>query len=160
MDTVVLMTGVGGVEKLEVSQTPSKQPGLGMARIRNLAIGVNFIDIYHRTGLYPLSLPAILGVEAAGVIEALGEGVTGFAVGDRVAYPLAIVRPTECNGLRCRSASLSSGSRSPARHDEEGHLGGNRSRISLGRGSTGPIRSGSRSHDRKPLANSVRQRNA
>lgn len=86
MDTVVLMTGVGGVEKLEVSQTPSKQPGLGMARIRNLAIGVNFIDIYHRTGLYPLSLPAILGVEAAGVIEALGEGVTGFAVGDRVAY--------------------------------------------------------------------------
>lgn len=86
MDTVVLMTGVGGVEKLEVSQISSKQPGPGMARIRNLAIGVNFIDIYHRTGLYPLSLPAALGVEAAGVVEALGEGVTGFSIGDRVAY--------------------------------------------------------------------------
>lgn len=86
MDTVVLMTGVGGVENLEVSQIPSKQPGLGMARIRNLAIGVNFIDIYHRTGLYPLSLPATLGVEAAGVVEALGEGVTGLSIGDRVAY--------------------------------------------------------------------------
>ncbi|WP_237831584.1 quinone oxidoreductase family protein [Sandaracinobacteroides sayramensis] len=80
------MTGVGGVEKLEVSQISSKQPGPGMARIRNLAIGVNFIDIYHRTGLYPLSLPAALGVEAAGVVEALGEGVTGFSIGDRVAY--------------------------------------------------------------------------
>lgn len=86
MDTVVLMTGVGGVEKLEISQISSKQPGPGMARIRNLAIGVNFIDIYHRTGLYPLSLPATLGVEAAGVVEALGEGVTGFSIGDRVAY--------------------------------------------------------------------------
>ena len=86
MDTVVLMTGVGGVEKLEVSQISSKQPGPGMARIRNLAIGVNFIDIYHRTGLYPLSLPATLGVEAAGVVEALGEGVIGFSIGDRVAY--------------------------------------------------------------------------
>ncbi|KGJ02918.1 NADPH2:quinone reductase [Paracoccus halophilus] len=86
MDTVVLMTGVGGVEKLEVSQISSEQPGPGMVRIRNLAIGVNFIDIYHRTGLYPLSLPATLGVEAAGVVEALGEGVTGFSIGDRVAY--------------------------------------------------------------------------
>ena len=86
MDTVVLMTGVGGVEKLEVSQISSKQPGPGMARVRNLAIGVNFIDIYHRTGLYPLSLPATLGVEAAGVVEALGEGVIGFSIGDRVAY--------------------------------------------------------------------------
>ncbi len=86
MDTVVLMTGVGGVEKLEISQISSKQPGPGMARIRNLAIGVNFIDIYHRTGLYPLSLPATLGVEGAGVVEALGEGVTGFSIGDRVAY--------------------------------------------------------------------------
>lgn len=86
MNTVVLMTGVGGVEKLEVSQISSEQPGPGMVRIRNLAIGVNFIDIYHRTGLYPLSLPATLGVEAAGVVEALGEGVSGFSIGDRVAY--------------------------------------------------------------------------
>src|SRR5690606_36993266 len=50
------------------------------------AIGVNFIDIYHRTGLYPLPLPAVPGVEGAGVVEAVGDGVTGFAVGDRVAY--------------------------------------------------------------------------
>lgn len=85
-ETIVQMIGIGGVENLEVAQIPSEQPATGMVLVRHLAIGVNFIDIYHRTGLYPLSLPAILGVEAAGVIEALGEGVTGFAVGDRVAY--------------------------------------------------------------------------
>jgi NADPH2:quinone reductase len=63
------------------------QPGPGEALIRHEAVGVNFIDIYHRTGLYPLpSLPATPGMEGAGIVEAVGEGVTGVKVGDRVAY--------------------------------------------------------------------------
>ncbi|MBB3809215.1 quinone oxidoreductase family protein [Pseudochelatococcus contaminans] len=86
MDTVVRLTGVGGVDNLEVVQVPAEQPAPGMVRIRHAAVGVNFIDIYHRTGLYALSLPAVPGVEAAGVVEALGDGVTGFSIGDRVAY--------------------------------------------------------------------------
>lgn len=86
MDTVVRLTGVGGVDNLEVVQVPAEQPAPGMVRIRHAAIGVNFIDIYHRIGLYALSLPAVPGVEAAGVVEALGDGVTGFSIGDRVAY--------------------------------------------------------------------------
>jgi NADPH:quinone reductase len=63
------------------------EPGPGEALIRHEAIGLNFIDIYHRTGLYPLpSLPAVIGMEGAGRVEALGNGVTEVAVGDRVAY--------------------------------------------------------------------------
>ena len=53
-----------------------------------LDAGVNFIDVYMRTGLYPIELPAVLGMEAAGVVEAVGEGVDRFAIGDRVAYPM------------------------------------------------------------------------
>lgn len=83
---VVRLTGIGGVEHLEVSHRPDEEPGPGMVRIRHAAIGVNFIDIYHRTGLYPLPLPAVPGVEGAGVVEALGDGETRFAIGDRVAY--------------------------------------------------------------------------
>jgi NADPH2:quinone reductase len=61
-------------------------PGPGQVRVKHTAIGVNFIDTYHRTGLYPLPLPSGLGSEAAGAVEALGEGVTGFKVGERVGY--------------------------------------------------------------------------
>ncbi len=61
-------------------------PGLGQIRVRHTAIGVNFIDTYHRSGLYPLALPSGLGMEAAGTVDALGEGVTGFSIGDRVGY--------------------------------------------------------------------------
>ena len=86
LNTVVQMTGVGGVENLEVGHRPSESPAPGMVRIRHHAIGVNFIDIYHRTGLYPLPLPAVPGVEGAGVVEAIGDNVTGFGIGDRVAY--------------------------------------------------------------------------
>ncbi len=64
----------------------SARPASGDVRIRHHAIGVNFIDTYYRSGLYPITLPAGLGEEAAGVIEAVGEDVTEFAVGDRVAY--------------------------------------------------------------------------
>jgi NADPH2:quinone reductase len=61
-------------------------PGPGEVRVRHRACGINFIDIYHRTGLYPLPLPLVLGTEGAGVIDAVGQGVTHLAVGDRVAY--------------------------------------------------------------------------
>jgi NADPH2:quinone reductase len=61
-------------------------PGYGQALVKQTAIGLNFIDVYHRTGLYPLPLPAVLGQEGAGVVEAVGPGVTGVSPGDRVAY--------------------------------------------------------------------------
>ncbi len=69
-------------EEIEVGE-----PGPGQIRIRHGAVGLNYIDVYHRTGLYPLpALPWILGMEGAGRVEAVGEGVTGFMIGDRVAY--------------------------------------------------------------------------
>ncbi|MBC55642.1 MAG: alcohol dehydrogenase [Confluentimicrobium sp.] len=85
-ESVVRMTGVGGVENLELVDLPPEPLPPGMVRIRHAAIGVNFIDIYHRTGLYPLPLPATPGVEGAGIVEALGDGVCGHSIGDRVAY--------------------------------------------------------------------------
>jgi len=79
----------GGPEVLRQEEVPLPAPGPGEARVRHQAIGVNFVDTYHRTGLYPLPLPAVLGVEAAGVVEAVGEGVAGVRAGDRVAYMAA-----------------------------------------------------------------------
>lgn len=76
----------GGPEVLEYQDVELAPPAAGQARVRHTAIGVNFIDIYHRSGLYPLPLPSGLGSEAAGVVEALGEGVTSLKVGDRVGY--------------------------------------------------------------------------
>lgn len=75
----------GGPEVIQWRDAELPPPGPGEVRMRHSAIGLNFIDTYHRTGLYPMRLPAGLGVEAAGVVEALGEGVTSVAVGDRVA---------------------------------------------------------------------------
>jgi NADPH2:quinone reductase len=76
----------GGPEVLQLADISIGEPGPGEVRVRHSACGVNFIDTYHRTGLYPLPLPAVLGVEAAGVVEAVGAGVTHVAAGDRVAY--------------------------------------------------------------------------
>jgi NADPH2:quinone reductase len=76
----------GGPEVLRWDELDVPAPGPGEAQLRQTAVGLNFIDCYHRSGLYPLPLPAILGTEAAGVVTAIGEGVTGLAVGDRVAY--------------------------------------------------------------------------
>jgi NADPH2:quinone reductase len=76
----------GGPEVLEYVDVEVGEPGPGQARVRNHAIGVNFIDTYFRGGLYPLDLPSGLGQEGAGVVEAVGEGVTHVAPGDRVAY--------------------------------------------------------------------------
>ncbi|GKW49129.1 NADPH:quinone reductase [Halomonas sp. NCCP-2165] len=77
----------GGPEVLELVEVSPGDPGPGEVRVKNAAVGLNFIDIYFRTGLYPApSLPSGLGTEGAGVVDAVGEGVTQLAVGDRVAY--------------------------------------------------------------------------
>jgi len=76
----------GGPEVLERADIPDSDPRSGEIRVRNHAIGVNFIDTYHRSGLYKVELPSGLGVEGAGIVEAVGPSVASFAVGDRVAY--------------------------------------------------------------------------
>jgi len=76
----------GGPEVLRWEEVDVPAPAAGEATVRHHAVGLNFIDTYHRTGLYPLPLPAGIGLEGAGVVEAVGEGVTEVKVGDRVAY--------------------------------------------------------------------------
>ena len=76
----------GGPEVLERFKAQTGEPGPGQARVRHEAVGVNYIDVYHRTGHYPLPLPSGIGVEGAGIVEAVGPGVTHVAAGDRVAY--------------------------------------------------------------------------
>ncbi len=76
----------GGPEVLHPETMPKPEPGPGEALVKIEAAGLNFIDTYHRNGLYPLSLPVTPGVEAAGVVEAVGDGVSEVKVGDRVAY--------------------------------------------------------------------------
>jgi NADPH2:quinone reductase len=76
----------GGPEQLTLVQVTVGEPGPGEIRIRHHAVGLNFIDVYQRSGLYPMQLPVQLGMEAAGVIEAVGAGVTHLQVGDRAAY--------------------------------------------------------------------------
>ena len=76
----------GDSDVMHLADVPLGDPGPGEVRVRHHACGINFIDIYHRTGLYPNTLPLVLGTEGAGVVEAVGDGVTHLAVGDRVAY--------------------------------------------------------------------------
>lgn len=76
----------GGPEVLTLDDIEVPEPGPGQVRVRIAAAGVNFIDTYHRRGRYPLPLPTVLGVEAGGTIDAVGQGVEGCSVGDRVAY--------------------------------------------------------------------------
>ena len=86
MAQTVIIETFGGPEKLVLVDRPVGDPGPGEVRIAHRACGLNFIDVYQRTGLYPLALPAAMGMEAAGVIEAVGEGVTHLKPGDRAAY--------------------------------------------------------------------------
>ena len=87
MDLMIRMTGPGGADRLEAVPCAPRHPNEGEIRIRHDAIGVNFIDIYFRSGLYPLpAYPAVLGVEGAGIVEAVGSDVAGLTVGDRIAY--------------------------------------------------------------------------
>ncbi len=90
MAEVVRVHKLGGPEVLSVETAEVPPPGPGEARIRQTACGVNFIDTYFRTGLYPAPLPFIVGNEGAGVVEAVGEGVTDVAPGDRVAYVVTL----------------------------------------------------------------------
>lgn len=83
---VVQADRAGGPEVFSAVEKPTPAPGPGQILIRHTAVGLNYIDIYQRTGLYPVSFPAVLGSEAAGVVEAVGEGVTRFKVGDHAAY--------------------------------------------------------------------------
>ena len=86
MAKAIRISQTGGADVLSFEDVEVPAPGKGEAAIRQTAIGVNFLDVYHRTGLYPQPLPFTVGSEGAGVVTAVGEGVTEIAVGDRVAY--------------------------------------------------------------------------
>ncbi len=86
MAKAVRIHTAGGPENMVFEDVQVGAPGPGEVRIKQDFCGLNYIDVYHRTGLYPLELPSAIGLEAAGVVEAVGDGVTELAVGDRVAY--------------------------------------------------------------------------
>ncbi len=86
MARTAIIEKAGGPEEFRIVDMDVGDPGPGEIRIAHKAIGLNFIDVYQRTGLYPLEMPHALGMEAAGVVEAVGAGVTHLAVGDRAAY--------------------------------------------------------------------------
>jgi NADPH:quinone reductase len=86
MTRAIRFESFGGPEVLQYREVEVPAPGEGEARVAHRAIGVNFIDVYHRTGLYPLALPSGLGGEGAGVVTAVGAGVRHVKAGDRVAY--------------------------------------------------------------------------
>lgn len=90
MAKTIIIEAHGGPEVLTLVDRPVGEPGPGEIRIRHKAIGLNFIDCYQRSGLYPMTMPAALGREAAGIVEAVGEGVTHLKVGDRAAYAAAV----------------------------------------------------------------------
>jgi NADPH2:quinone reductase len=104
MAKAIRINAVGGPEVMEYVDVEVGEPGPGEARVRQMACGLNYIDVYFRTGAYPQSLPAGLGMEGAGVVEAVGEGVTHVKPGDRVAYA---GRPTGAYAeLRVMPASI------------------------------------------------------
>jgi len=86
MSKAIRFHKTGGPEVLQPDDVQLGDPGDGQARVKHTAIGLNFIDTYHRSGLYPLPLPSGIGLEAAGVVEAVGKGVTHVKPGDRVGY--------------------------------------------------------------------------
>jgi NADPH:quinone reductase len=88
MARAIRFSETGGPEVLRVEAVVAGEPGLGEARVRHSYVAVNFIDVYFRTGAYPLPLPSGLGSDAVGVIEAVGPGVTEFRAGNRVGYLL------------------------------------------------------------------------
>ena len=86
MTRAIVLRAYGGPEALRLEDIDLAAPGAGEVLIRQTGIGVNFIDTYYRRGIYPLPLPAIIGDQASGVVEGLGAAVSGFCIGDRVAY--------------------------------------------------------------------------
>jgi NADPH2:quinone reductase len=100
MNHAIKIHNTGGPDVLSWEEHDPGMPGPGEVRIIHEAVGLNFIDVYHRTGLYPLpALPAVPGLEGAGIVEMVGEGVIGLAKGDRVAY--AGVPPGAYSEIRC-----------------------------------------------------------
>ena len=89
MTKAIRIHAPGGPEVMRWEDVPTPEPGPGEALVHHAAVGLNFIDVYFRTGLYKTTLPAILGMEASGTVAAIGAGVTDVAVGDRVAYATA-----------------------------------------------------------------------
>jgi NADPH2:quinone reductase len=89
MTTTIRFHQYGAPDVLQVEDEHVGTPGPGQARLRHEAIGVNYIDTMFRQGVFPVSLPSVPGVEGAGIVEAVGPGVEGIQVGDRVAYFLA-----------------------------------------------------------------------
>jgi NADPH:quinone reductase len=100
MATAIRIHEAGGPEQLKVEEIEVGDPAPGEVLIRHTAVGLNFIDTYQRSGLYPMALPATLGMEAAGVIEVLGDGVAGLEPGDRIAYPMT-------GGAYCTARAIS-----------------------------------------------------
>jgi NADPH2:quinone reductase len=86
MTKAVRFHKTGGPEVLQIDDVPVGEPGAGQVRVRHTAIGVNFVDTYQRSGLYPMPLPQVAGNEGAGVVEAVGSGVSTLRAGDRVTY--------------------------------------------------------------------------
>jgi NADPH2:quinone reductase len=95
----VQLQRTGGPEVLNVVDVPVPVAGSGQILVKHAAVGLNFIDTYQRSGLYPIELPAILGREGSGVVEAVGAGVSGFSPGDRVAYVTASGGYADYNAL-------------------------------------------------------------
>ena len=86
MPSAIRVHAVGGPDQMRWEPVTVGEPGPGEVRLAQAAAGLNYIDVYHRTGLYPQPLPFVPGVEGAGTVEAVGDGVGGLAIGDRVAY--------------------------------------------------------------------------
>ena len=82
----IRISETGGPEVMKLVDVDIERPGPGQVRVRQTAIGLNYIDTYHRSGLYPVPLPSGIGLEGAGVVEEVGEGVTSLKPGDRIAY--------------------------------------------------------------------------
>ncbi len=91
MTKAIRIHETGGPEVLSWEEIEVGDPGQGQVRLRQSACGLNYIDVYGRSGMYPVGdLPAVIGMEASGVVEAVGDGVDGLAAGDRVAYPMTL----------------------------------------------------------------------
>src|SRR5450631_1220305 len=95
MTNAIRVHKTDGPEVLQWEEIEVGAPKAGEIRLRQTAVGLNYIDVYHRTGLYPLPLPFIPGMEAAGVVDSVGKGVTYLKAGDRVAYASVIGAYTE-----------------------------------------------------------------
>ena len=85
----IKVTNTGGPEVLELEEITLDKPGDDEVQIEHVSIGLNYIDTYHRSGLYPLQLPTGIGMEAAGIIKEVGSNVSNFSVGDKIAYAAA-----------------------------------------------------------------------